>query len=121
MKNKLVTFYSIFVGVSVISMWVFILCSQSIPEGKIELSFHLFSEFLMAIMCIISGFLLIKRNKLGKLLNSIALGMVLYSVLNAAGYYGQKCELPMFIMFLLLFIATSFALTIALISYTKNE
>lgn len=90
MKLKLIAFYSIFIGVSVIAMWVLILSTEVLPEGKTELSFHLISEFLMALICLISGIQILRRSRLGKLLNITGLGMVLYSVLNAAGYYGEK-------------------------------
>lgn len=107
MKTKIIAIYSIFIGISVISMWGVILSGQVVPEGPIEMSFHLFSEFLMAVLCIVSGILMLKRKAVGRLLNIAGLSMVIYSVLNAAGYYGEKGETPMLVMFGVLFVFTT--------------
>ena len=109
MNRKIVSFYSIIVGIAVISMWTIILLKQEIAEGKIEMSYHLFSEFLMAVLCVISGILLLFNNKKAKLLNILGLGMVIYSVLNAAGYYGERENVPMLVMFTVLFLLTTSA------------
>lgn len=114
MKTKIIAFYSIFIGISVIAMWIMLLSTETPPEGKTELSFHLFSEFLMALLCLITGILLLRNNPKGKLLNILGLGMVIYSVLNAAGYYGEKKEIPMMIMFIIIFILTSAAIVLYL-------
>lgn len=111
MKDKSIAYYSIIVGISVIAMWTMILLTQTVPEGTIALTFHLFSEFLMATLSIISGILLIRKaSTLVILLNVAGLGMILYSVLNAAGYYGQKGETPMMLMFMALFFLTAIVL-----------
>ena len=120
MRNKLVASYSIFIGISVIAMWMMILANEKTPEGRIEMSFHLFSEFLMACICIMSGILLLKNNLLGKPLNIFGLGMVLYSVINAAGYYGELNNSPMMIMFVTLTILTLIALKLSINKTTKN-
>jgi hypothetical protein len=112
MKIKTVGYYSIFIGIAVISMWTMILFTQNPPEGKTELTFHLFSEFLMAVLCIFSGILILRNKAFGKSLNVLALGMVIYSVLNAAGYYGENNEVQMMIMFIALSILTSIAVII---------
>lgn len=114
MKTKIVAYYSIFIGISVIAMWIMILLTETPSEGKTELSFHLFSEFLMALLCLITGILLLRNNSKGKMLNILGLGMVIYSVLNAAGYYGERKDIPFMIIFIILFILTSIALVLHL-------
>ena len=114
MKLKIIGCYSIFLGISVIAMWTMILLTATPPEGKTELSFHLFSEFLMAILCLFSGILLLRKKSISRLLNILGLGMVIYSVLNAAGYYGEKNEIPMMILFIVLLILTSVAISLHL-------
>ena len=84
MKTKIVAYYSIFLGISVITMWIMILQTETPPQGRIELSFHLFSEFLMALLCLVSGILMLRNKPMSKILNILVLGMVIYSVLNAA-------------------------------------
>src|SRR5512133_1297993 len=110
MKTRIVAYYSIFIGISVIAMWIMILLTETPPEGKTELSFHLFSEFLMALLCLVSGILLLRNNPISRLLNILGLGMVIYSVLNAAGYYGEKNENPMMILFIVLLVLTTIAI-----------
>jgi peptidoglycan/LPS O-acetylase OafA/YrhL len=102
MKNRIVGGYTIFIGISVIAMWIMILYGPALHEGKIELGFHLFSEFLMSIICIVSGIRLWLNKPGAKILNVCGLGMVIYSVLNAAGYYGHKGETAMLLMFIIL-------------------
>jgi len=110
MKTKIVAYYSIFLGISVITMWIMIFQTETPPEGRIELSFHLFSEFIMALLCLVSGILMLRNKPMSRFLNILGLGMVIYSVLNAAGYYGEKNEFPMMIMFIMLLILTTIAI-----------
>lgn len=110
MKSKIVAYYSIFIGISVIAMWTMILLTENPPEGKTELTFHLFSEFLMALLCSVSGILLLMNRPKGRMLNILGLGMVIYSVINAAGYYGERNDIPKMILFVVLFILTSVVL-----------
>ena len=114
MKRKILAYYSIFLGLSVIAMWIMILLNGSLQEGNIELSFHLFSEFFMAFICVYSGILLLKQNQTGRLLNLTGLGMVIYSVLNAAGYYGERGDFSIMIMFTVLLILTITAISVNL-------
>ena len=114
MIRKVISYYSIFIGIAVISMWTMILLNQEIPEGRTEMSFHLISEFLMAILCVLSGLLWLSKRRIGKTLNILAMGMVIYSVLNAAGYYGERDNVPMMVMFSAIFILTTFAVILNL-------
>ncbi len=99
---RLVGYYSILLGVSVIALWIQILLNESIPEGKIEISFHLFSEFLMALLCLLSGFLLINDKPKGRLTNSAAHATVIYSLINAMGYYAERDAKIMLVFFVFL-------------------
>jgi lipopolysaccharide export LptBFGC system permease protein LptF len=114
MNRKIVSYYSIIIGFAVILMWTMILLKKEIPEGKTELLYHLSSEFLMAVLCLISGILWLSNRRIGKSLNILGLGMVIYSVLNAAGYYGERDNIPMMVMFSILFILTIIAVILNL-------
>lgn len=111
MKNKLLGYYSFFLGVCIIGMWSMILMKGAIPEGRTEMSFHLVSEFLMAVLCVISGVMLLFNHPLARKINITALSMIIYSVINAAGYYGERGETSMVVLFLLLMILTVIALS----------
>jgi glucan phosphoethanolaminetransferase (alkaline phosphatase superfamily) len=104
--QKLTGLYSVILGFSIVVLWIMILNGNSITEGKTEMSFHLFSEFLMAALCILSGFKILMKHRGAIPVNLVAHSMVIYSLLNAAGYYGERGETP----------AMAFFLTILLIS-----
>jgi uncharacterized membrane protein len=103
---KLIGGYSILLGLSVIIMWIQIIMNESIPEGKTEMSFHLFSEFLMALLCLLSGFLLIRQKPKGQITNATAHAMVVYSLINAIGYYVERNEKSMVVLFIILAIVS---------------
>lgn len=119
MFRKITAVYSIVIGISVLGMWSMIILTGGITEGAIEISFHLLSEFLMAILLIISGIGLLRGKTSGRKLFLISNGMLIYSVLNAAGYYGQSRNIAMTIMFLAIFIISSWLFMYELM--LKNE
>lgn len=85
------------------------------------MTFHVISELIMAIICLLGGILLLRRNKYGPLLNTIGLSMILYSVLNAAGYFGQTKEWGSTAMFVCLFVITSAVLYIQAMRYISED
>lgn len=99
---KIIAYYSVFLGFMITGLWIMLLRTDAVTEGKTEIVFHLFSEFLMAVLCILSGFKMLMNHRTGTAVNIIAHSMVIYSVLNAAGYYGQKGETGMMIFFIVL-------------------
>ena len=104
MKIRLIAFYSLFLGISVIISWIMILISQEIPEGPIEFSLHLISELLMALLCLISGVLLIRNHRISVYICIAGHAMAIYSLLNAAGYYLQRDERALPGLFLILLV-----------------
>ena len=114
MKTKIIGYYSIFLAITITGYWIMTLSFASYSEGKIEIAFHVFSEILMAFICLLSGILLLKKNKHARNLSIIGFSMILYSVLNAAGYFGERNELSLTIVFIALFVLTSIALIIQL-------
>lgn len=106
MRNKIIAGYSIVVGISIISMWALILTTEEIPEGPVELTFHLIAEFLMALATIVAGILILRKHNLGRGFALAAHGMVIYSVLNAAGYYAERGESIFPLIFILLMLVS---------------
>jgi len=115
MLKRFSAIYSIFIGISVLGMWSMIILTGGITEGLIEISFHLFSEFLMSILLIIGGIGLLRNKVYGKNIFLISNSMLIYSVLNAAGYYGEKSDFIMLFMFLAFFIISSFLIILELL------
>lgn len=116
---RFIGYYSIILGCAIMAMWMMILHNGDIPEGKTEMGFHLFSEFLMAIICLIGGFILLRRGS--AVFNIIAHAMVIYSVINAAGYYAERGQGMMGILFIILFIVSLVILFIHLINSIQAE
>lgn len=106
MRTKIIAGYSIFLGISILGMWGFILTTEEVPEGPVELTFHLISEFLMALSALTAGILMFRNHRYGKSLGIVAHGMVLYSVLNASGYYAERGETLFPLLFLLLMLVS---------------
>ena len=103
MKDKIIGWYSVLLGISIILLWTFVLKPESQQEGRVEMGFHLMSEFLMACFCIVGGVKILLKNRESLLIIMLAHGMVIYSTANAAGYYGERGLWPMTIIFLFLF------------------
>jgi len=111
--NKIKSIYSLIIGTSIIALWIMLFTTGQIPELKTEpinIMIHVISEVLTAVMLIITGIAIIKKSKIAPKLFCVASGMLLYSVINAAGYYGQNGDTAMIIMFAVIFICTTYFL-----------
>jgi hypothetical protein len=106
MGKKIIAGYSLFLGAAILGLWTIILITGEIPEGPVEFAFHLFSEFLMAFGCLAAGILMFRNRRSGSRIAVAAHAMVIYSVLNAAGYYGERGEIAFPILFMVLLAAS---------------
>jgi len=118
MINKIIPIYSIILGIAILGMWTFLILSGDINEGKSEISFHLFSEFLMAILCIAGGILYLRIKY--KYMLIMANAMVVYSVINAAGYYAEKGIIPAVPAFTALALFSSAILIMLSVNHKKS-
>ena len=98
------SFYAVMIGIIILSIWVFIIFSGEIKEGKIEIIFHVISELLMALASIISGFLVFKKMIIGLVLGLISQSAIIYSVVNTIGYYWQTNEFAMVPLLIIVFV-----------------
>jgi hypothetical protein len=84
-------------------MWLMLLLKKEVPElntKPTQIFFHLIAEFLTSIMLIIGGVGLLLNQFWGIAVFFIAIGMAIYSTINAAGFYGQLKDWPIFIILL---------------------
>jgi len=110
MKNiKWIRWYSLIIGTIIIITWIFILLNGGLPEGKTELSFHISSEFLMAFLCIIGGVFIHKNRNKGFLFSLVGFAMIIYSTMNAVGYYFEHNNLIMVTLLSVIFLQTLFS------------
>jgi phosphotransferase system glucose/maltose/N-acetylglucosamine-specific IIC component len=110
MKTRIISYYSVFLGISIVAMWILILSSQEIAEGQAEFSFHLCAEFLMALACMAGGVMFLKNYRFGQGVLTAGHGMVVYSVLNAAGYYAERDGTGFAVMFMVLLLFSAVTL-----------
>jgi len=109
--------YTIIIGIAMLCMWIFLLGKREVPDlttKPTQISFHLIAEFITAIMLLIGGFGLFADQSWGMVIFYISIGMVIYSTINAAGFYGQLKDWPMFIM-LIVFTIISLLITTLII------
>lgn len=117
--SNLVAVYSILIGLFMIGFWVFALSTNMVPpeEKPWAITFHVIAEFSTAILLIVSGAGLWFCSEWARTLSPLALGLLLYAVINSPGYYAQKKNLPMVAMFIVLVVMTVAAI-IALLKFT---
>lgn len=100
-------------------MWLMLLLKKEVPElntKPTQIFFHLIAEFLTSIMLIIGGVGLLFNQFWGIAVFFIAIGMAIYSMINAAGFYGQLKDWPMFIILLVfIFMSLIFVLLILIL------
>ncbi len=120
-KTKSAAIFAIVVGISMLGMWTVFYLTGNIPELEtkpVELAFHLFAEFITAVLLISAGAGLLKATSWGYNLYLIAAGMVLYTMIMSPGYFLQTGDVAFLIMFGVLIILTFYFL--AVIIKNKN-
>lgn len=100
--KKAASIYAIFMGVSMIGMWILFYITGSIPEMStkpIELGMHVLAEILTAVLLILSGTMLLLKKSRANNIYLFACGMLFYTLIMSPGYFLQKKEIRFTIMF----------------------
>ena len=87
-----------------------LLRTKQVPELETEpvaIKFHITAEMTMGILSLMSGIFLLIGLSLSTYFFILAQGLVIYAVINAAGYYGQRKQWPFVIMFGIILIASA--------------
>ena len=116
-NQRIVAGYSIAVGLMIIGLWVMLISTGQVPyldTPQMEIKLHIVTEIITALMLIIGGVSILKGWSLKRKFPYIALGMLLYSILNSSGYYIDLGETGMAAMFAVLLFCT----VAALLSYS---
>ncbi len=101
--------YAIVIGIGIIGLWTMLYVTKQIPESKTEpvaIRFHVTAEMTMGLLSLISGILLLIGLPWASNFFILAMGLVIYAVINSAGYYGQKKQWSFVIMFGIILIAS---------------
>jgi len=110
--NGLLAAYAIAVAVFMAGFWGFLVATghAELKERPWDMRLHLAAEFTTASFLVLSGagsFLGLSRIPL---LASVALGVLLYTVVNSPGFYAVKGNWPMVGMFAVLSVLTAAAI-----------
>lgn len=100
--KRAASIYSLFMGISMILMWIMFYFTGGIPEIKtkpLEFSMHLSAEILTAFLLICGGIGLLTNKKWSFKVYLISMGMLLYTIIMSPGYFLQRDEIPFVIMF----------------------
>jgi len=105
--NKVAAGFSIFVGLSMIGMWIMFYCTGGIPElntKPVEIGLHITGEMVTAVVLIIGGYAIFTKKGWGIQVYTLSMGMLLYTLIVSPGYYIQRGDIPFIIMFSVLFL-----------------
>ncbi|MHA1931683.1 MAG: hypothetical protein ACW96X_04030 [Promethearchaeota archaeon] len=111
--------YAIVIGIGILGLWLMLYITKQIPELKTEpvaIAFHITAECIMGILSLLSGIFLLSGFSCAPYFFILAMGLITYAVINSAGYYGQKKQWSMVIMFGLVLIASVSLVILNLIS-----
>lgn len=94
MVEDIIFLLIILIGLSIIAYWGFYLIKEKkmkfslnyIETGDQYYVFHIFTELLTALICIISGILFFLDNPIGRNLGLVSSGMLLYAGINTLGW-----------------------------------
>jgi len=101
--------YAIVMGIGILGLWLMLYLTKQIPELKTEpvaIAFHVAAETLMGALSLLSGIFLLIGFSWAPYFFILAMGLVIYAVINSAGYYGQKKQWSFVIMFGIILIAS---------------
>lgn len=108
-RDRVQATYVILVGVVMIGFWTMLYVREQIPElstAPYEIGYHLVAELVTAIALVGAGIGLVRGHGWSQRLYPVALGMLLYTVVNSAGYYAQLGDIAMVGMFTVLTVTT---------------
>ena len=94
--------YATIVGIGMIGQWTFFLLNKQVPELETEpvrIAFHLAAELLTALALIASGVGLLAGAPWSRPAYRVAVGMLLYTCIVSPGYFAQKRQWPLVVMF----------------------
>jgi len=108
--RKTAAIYSIVVGLAMIGAWIMLFMTgqdaelqNSLQTEPITLGLHLAAEFLTSIVLLVAGIGLFTDRSWAVKVFLLSIGFLTYSVVNAAGFYAQRGDLPFISMFAAIF------------------
>ncbi len=119
--RKAAAIYSIFMGTSMIVIWIMFYTTGEIPEiysKPIEIGMHVAAEIVTAIALIVGGLGILINREWGFQIYLISMGMLMYTLIMSPGYFIQQGELAFAGMFAIFII---FAVSFIVLSFLKKD
>jgi hypothetical protein len=107
--------YAVVVGALMLVVWAFLLLAGQVPDIDTELPalvFHWAAELLTAVGLIASGLALGRGRRWAAWGYPLAMGMLVYSLVNSPGFYAQAQEWGVVALFAVLLLPTVLALAL---------
>jgi len=85
--------FTLSAGTMTFVLWVIVILKKQghkFIEKSFERLFHIIAEFMMSIVAIVSGIGLLLRQIWALPVFFLAMGLILYAIVNAIGIYGEK-------------------------------
>jgi hypothetical protein len=97
---KRIAWFQLVMGAGILGIWPVLLLAGEVPEvaaGQRDIWFHIAAEAVAGALLLAGGWRLLRRDDAGaRLLSAFALGGLLYTGVNSAGYYAELGEwIPM--------------------------
>lgn len=111
--DALVAVYSLAVGTMILGLWIMLLARRRVPEvarGERAIWFHISAEVVTAALLLTGGTGLLVEASWSRLLAGVALGSLLYTVINSPGFYLDRGEPGPVLMFGILAVLTIVAI-----------
>ena len=94
-------------GAAMLGIWALLLATgqvSEITEGDLEIRYHLAAEGITAVALVVAGIMLLTTDGgLALRVSALALGALVYTTVNSAGYYATRGEWAAVGMFGVLF------------------
>jgi hypothetical protein len=107
---RVVGWFELLVGAAILGLWTVLLATGQVPEvaaGQTDIWFHLVAEGLLSVLLLAAGTAAIRGSDVAPLLSGLALGALVYSAVNSAGYYAESAEWAMVAMFAVIVLGTA--------------
>jgi hypothetical protein len=85
--------YALVVGITMIVWWSSALLGGQMPEmetAPLTALMHVSAELLTGVLLIVGAYGLLRKRRWGQTVHLVSLGMLLYAVVQASGYYAQQ-------------------------------
>lgn len=99
--------FAITVGLMILGQWIVTLAQKRVPakdegisgRGKREMLFHWGAESLASVSLVFAGITLLQRWSWARSVYLLAMGMLIYTVINSAGWFAERREWAMVCVF----------------------